>query len=35
MVLLLDLENVPPDMSSDKRKAFMCNLWKIVKLVLV
>lgn len=35
MVLLLDLEDEPPDISSDKRKAFMCNLWQIVKLVLI
>jgi hypothetical protein len=35
MVLLLDLEGVPPDINSDKRKAFMGNLWQTVKLVLI
>lgn len=34
MALLLDLEGVPPDRSSDKRRTFMCNLWQIVKVVL-
>lgn len=35
MALLLDLVAVPPDINSDKRKAFMCNLRQIVKLLLI